>query len=89
MAITNTRTVQRVEVYGAQNGESDPTVMVLYTHTFDDTSDDDLPVKSNKTKHLKRYIVTVNDEGEETSTATDISGEDQLVQDICAAIWTD
>lgn len=86
MAITNTRTVQRVEV---QTTDSDPNVFVVYVHTFDDPSDDQLPAETEKTKWLQRYTVTVAEDGTETSTATDVTGEDQLVQDICGAIWTD
>ena len=86
MAITNTRTVQRVEV---QPEGDDPIVFVFYIHTFDDSTDDQLPIATEKTKWLNRYTVTVAEDGTETSAATDISGEDQLVQDICAAIWTD
>ena len=85
MAITNTRTVQRVEVSPAGD---DPSVMIVYNHTFDDSTDDALPVTSTVVKHLNRYVVTTDEDGNETSTATDVTGEDQLVQDICAAIWT-
>lgn len=74
MAITNTRTVQRVEVYPAVSEDTKPRLMVVYEHTFDDTSDADLPVVTTKVKHLE-------------ATTTDISGEDQLVQDICNALW--
>lgn len=88
MAITNTRTVQRIETYPALVGD-DPTMMVVYEHTFDDTTDAALPVTSTVVKNLQRNTVTVADDGTETSTATDVTGENQLVQDICAAIWTD
>jgi len=89
MAITNTRTVQRIETYPALVGD-DPTLMVVYLHTFDDTTDTALPVTSTVTKNLSRYEPLPMDaeEGAER-TATDITGEDQLVQDICAAVWTD
>ena len=86
MAITNVRTVQRVEVYPGP-GEDDPSVMVVYEHTFDDTDDDQLPVTTSATRHIHRYVITVAEDGTETQTATDITGEDQLVQDICAGIW--
>ena len=89
MAITNTRVVQRCEVYPAMDEASDVSLMVVYHHTFDDTEDDSLPASSTVTKHLHRFVLTVDGEGEETSTATDVSGEDQLVQDICGALWTD
>ena len=88
MAITNTRAVQRIETYPALVGD-DPTLMVVYEHTFDDTSDVALPVTSTVVKHLQRYTVTTDEDGNETSTATDVTGEAQLVQDICGAIWTD
>lgn len=86
MAITNTRTVQRVEVMPAT---PDPWLMVVYVHTFDDSTDDQLPIATEKTVWLNRYTVTTAEDGTETSTATDVTGEDQLVQDICGAIWTD
>lgn len=88
MAITNTRAVQRIETYPALVGD-DPTLMVVYEHTFDDTNDVALPVISTVVKHLQRYTVTTDEDGNETSTATDVTGEAQLVQDICGAIWTD
>ena len=88
MAITNTRTVQRCEVYPDQDG-GDPTIMIVYEYTFDDTEDADLPATSTVAKHLARYAVTLDEDGIETSTDTDVTGEDQMVQDICAALWTD
>lgn len=87
MAITNTRAVQRIETYPALVGD-DPTLMVVYEHTFDDTNDTALPVTSTVVKHLQRYTVAFDDDGNETSTATDVTGEAQLVQDICTALWT-
>lgn len=87
MAITNTRAVQRIETYPAIEG-GDPTLMVVYEHTFDDSTDDALPVTSTVVKHLMRNNVTVAEDGTETSTATDISGEDAMVQAICGAVWT-
>lgn len=96
MAITNTRTVQRIETYPASDSsaasstnEGNPTLMVVYTHTFDDSSDAELPVTTDKVKHLMRYTITVADDGTESSAATDVTGEDQLVQDICGGVWTD
>ena len=86
MAITNVRTVQRVEV---QPEGDDPIVYVVYVHTFDDSTDDQLPIATERTLWLNRYTVTVAEDGTETSTATDISGEDAMVQAICGAVWTD
>ena len=94
MAITNTRAVQRIETYPPSSSSAasslnagNPTLMVVYQHTFDDSSDAELPVTTDKVKHLQRYTITVADDGTESSAATDVTGEDQLVQDICGAIW--
>lgn len=89
MAITNVRTVQRCEVYPATSADDHARMMVVYEHTFDDTNDAELPVTTNKVVHLNRYITTIEDDGSETSTATDMSSHDQMVQDIAAAVWTD
>ena len=86
MAITKTRTVQRVEVYPAQDSSADATtnaahetVMVVYETTFDDSEDATLPVATNSTVHLSKFDADGN--------ATSTSGEDTLVQTICSAIW--
>ena len=80
MAITLTRTVQRVETYPAvtpaEEGEvTYPTLMVVYNDVFDDPDDEQLPVTANKVLHLKKD--------------DDISGEDELVQTIANAIWAE
>ena len=79
MAITLTRTVQRIETYPAQppaeEGETTyPTLMVVYNDVFDDPDDEQLPVTATKVSHF--------------SHGDDVSGEDQLVQDIASAIWS-
>jgi hypothetical protein len=71
------------------SADEHPTMMIVYQHTFDDTNDAELPVTTDKIIHLARYVVTVDDEGTETSTATDMTSHDQMVQDIASAIWTD
>lgn len=95
MAITKTTKVQRIEVYPAADSTAadttnagNPTVMCVYEETLDDTTDADLPVTATRVKHLNRYTITVADDGTESSAATVVTGEDQLVQDICGAIWS-
>jgi len=89
MAITKTTSVQRVEVYPQSDADAadtlnsgNPTVMVVYEDSMDDPSDNDLPVTATRVKHLKRY----SDESDQTATV--VTGEDQLVQDICGAVWS-
>ena len=87
MAITLTRTVQRVETYPAMDSTAAddsnakyPTLMVVYNDLFDDVSDDQLPVTATKVLHFSKYV-------EDGGDATDMSGEDALVQTIATAIW--
>lgn len=84
MAITNTRTVQRLEVYPGDT----PTIMVVYQHTFDDTEDAELPVTTTVTKHLVKEVTTVDEEGVESTVVTDVSTEDPLVQSVANGIWS-
>jgi len=86
MAITKTTTVQRIEVYPAMNPDAEATenaahesVMVVYLDSFDDSDDDTLPITSSRAVNLQKF------DGE--GVATVLTGEDQLVQDICGAIW--
>jgi len=86
MAITKTEVLQRCETYPASDptaepvtNEGNPRLMVVMTITFDDTEDAELPAISNHVTNLYRFDA----EGEPTV----ISGQIQLVQDICAAVW--
>ena len=88
MAITKVTTVQRIEVYPIGDSSADDTsnnkhesVMVVYNDTLDDSSDADLPVTATRVKHLYKFV-------EDGGAATDYSGEDALVQTVCAAIWS-
>lgn len=81
--LTATKKVQRVEVY------EDKRVMVVYEITVDDPNDDLLPAVSNQVIHLQKETVSVDEEGNETTTVTDISGHDPLVQTICNAVWVE
>ena len=89
MAITNTRTVERVEVVPATPSTDDPVVNVFYRNTFDDPDDNRLPTSTTSIVSLMSTTTMVDEEGTPTTSPTDISGEDQMVQDICGAIWTD
>jgi len=84
--IVRTRSVQRCEVYGPVDGEL-PTVMVVYSDSFDDPDDDTLPVETIKTVHLHHSNSQMDEEGITTETVTDISGEDPMVVTICNAVW--
>ena len=87
MAIKLTRTVQRIEVYPLADASAEdtanakhPSLMIVYNETFDDSSDADLPVTASKVKHIYKFV-------EDGGDATDVSGEDALVQTVAGAIW--
>lgn len=89
MAISNLTTVQRVEIYPLMDSDAAsttnakfPSVMVVYNNTLTGTGGDagiDGAV-STVIKHLNKFV-------EDGGDATDLSGEDALVQTICGAIW--
>lgn len=99
MAITKTTKVQRCEVYPKTDADADaavsaawPTIMVVYEDVLDDSEDADLPVTATRVKHLSKFTITYGTDSDgnttESSAATVVTGEDQLVQDICGAIWS-
>ena len=99
MAITKTTKVQRCEVYPKADADAEttvsaawPTIMVVYEDTLDDTEDADLPVTATRVKHLSKFTITTGTDSDgnptESSAATSVTGEDQLVQDICGAVWS-
>jgi hypothetical protein len=88
MAITKTTTVQRCEVYPLHDSSAEdtanakhPSVMVVYNDVIDDADDADLPVTATRVKHINKFV-------EDGGDATDVTGEDTLVQTICTAIWS-
>lgn len=85
MAITKTRSVQRIEVYP---GAEEERIMVVYEYSFDDSEDDELPVTNTQVKHLEKSTTDYSDPENPVVTNTDISGEDALVQTVCNAVWS-
>jgi hypothetical protein len=78
MAITVTRTIQRIETYPAiepmdEGVTTHPTIMAVYNITTDDPNDKDLPVTATEVKHF--------------SKGDDISKQDTLIVTIANAIW--
>ena len=88
MAITKTEKIERISI--VLKDPADTSVIILQGKiTWDDPDDDQLPIERETVKSVEKYTL-VHDENQQPSTVeTDILGEDQLVQDICAAVWTD
>lgn len=92
MAITKTRKLQRMEVLPAIDADatgininhSVPRVQVEYIHVFDDSEDAELPVSIHNFTTINKWVVAED----ESTTLTDYSSEDALVQAVCGAIWS-
>ena len=90
MAISNTTTVQRIEVYPPVDTSAEDTanakhetLMVVYNNTLTGTGADaglDGSI-STTVKHLSKFVADGGD-------ATDVSSEDALVQSVAGAIWS-
>ena len=74
MAITQTKKIQRIEVYPGYGEDDQPRLMVVEEHFFDDPDDAELPVTTTKVYHL--------------SEQDDVSGKLQLVQDVYNSVIT-
>ena len=81
--MTMTKTVELTDIVVRPNMSMNPaepsTMVTLVTVndqvTVDDPDDDTLPITQNRSFQLR--------------PGDDVSGQPQLVQDICAAVWTD
>lgn len=89
MAISNLKRVQRIEVYPLQDSSADdtanakhPAVMVVYENILSGTGAD-AHLDGSISTQVSTFYKFVEDGGD----ATDVSGEDALVQAICTAVW--
>jgi len=81
MAITKTRTLERMEIVWMPDmeGNNYAVIHARYEDVWDDPNDNDLPIsKPYQTSYRKL---------QPDGTETDISGEDQIIQDIAAVVW--
>jgi hypothetical protein len=86
MAITKTERTLSMQVFFLDTSSDKPAIQLQIETTIDDPDDDDLPLRKVRDVYM-RHETTDVESGE--TTATDVSGYEQLVQDICAAVWTD
>lgn len=89
MAITSTRTVGRIEVYPLVDSSAEdtanakhPRIMVVYNNTLTGTGAD-AHLDGQVSTQPKSLLKFQQDGGD----ATDVSGEDALVQTVANAIW--
>ena len=90
MTLSKTESIVRIIVAmptGEAGDLTDPSVIVESELVIDDPDDDTLPLRQTRLKTINKWVMAVI-EGED-DVLTDFSGEDSMVQDICAAVWTD
>lgn len=81
MAMTKTNTLTEIRV---QTYPSDPAVLLIEEQiTIDDPDDDQLPLITRNRRSIPKQ--TENSDG--VMVNTDISGEEQIIQDIAAVVW--
>lgn len=90
MAITKAEKVTGYDI--RMNDGEDATLYIQSITTWDDPDDNDLPMTKGTSRSLTKTTTTVTynettGERTESTSATDISGESQMIQDICALIW--
>lgn len=91
MAVTKTSKIDSIHVYYE---DTVPMVEVRTSTTYDDPTDDQLPMSTHASKQIRKMTTTVTynettGERSETESATDYSGEDAKVIAICDLVWAD
>ncbi len=86
MAITKTESTLSMQVLFGDVSSGKPAIQLQIQTTIDDPDDDDLPLVKVRDVYMQHEVT---DAITEETTAADVSGYEQLVQDICAAVWTD
>lgn len=82
MAMTKTSTLTEIRV---QMYPSNPPVLLIEEQiTIDDPDDDQLPLITRNRRSISKQ--TENSDG--VMVNTDISGEEQVIQDIAATVWS-
>ena len=84
MAITKTENTLSMQVFFGDLSAGKPAIQLQIQTIIDDPDDDDLPLVKVRDLYMHHEVT---DPITEETTATDVSRYEQLVQDICAAVW--
>jgi len=95
MAMTKTTTLTEINItpettWTNSEGEQivqEAVIHSVYRTVVDDPDDNDLPLTHTFGNTLHRTTTTYDADGNATVSDTDLSGEDQLIQDIAAVVW--
>lgn len=90
MAMTKTIQTEGIDIVFPNNAvgsTAEKSLLITEKINIDDPDDDLLPVVQRKSRRIEKYTAVDVGDGVFEDQLTDISGESQLVQDICALIW--
>jgi len=82
MAITKTTKILEINV---RYNKDVPDINVNRISSWDDEDDDQLPIEKKTVEHYPKQVWNEETEAWEDN---DISGTDQVIQDIAAAVWS-
>lgn len=86
MAITKTTTLRQV-AYDASQEENAGSITAFFMSTIDDPDDSELPVTTYSEIVYPRYTISEDEDGNVTSTDTDMSSANSVVQAVATAVW--
>lgn len=86
MAITKTTTLRQV-AYDATQEENAGNITAFFMSTIDDPDDSELPVTTYNETVYTRYTISEDEDGNVTSTDTDMSSANAVVQAVATAVW--
>ena len=86
MAITKTTTLRQV-AYDATQEENKGNVTAYFMSTIDDPDDSELPVTTYNEIVYPRYTISEDEDGNVTSTDTDMTSANSVVQAVATAVW--
>jgi len=86
MAITKTTTLRQV-AYDASQEENAGSITAFFMSTIDDPDDNELPVITYNETVYTRYTISEDADGNVTSTDTDMSSANSVVQAVATAVW--
>jgi hypothetical protein len=86
MPITKTTKLRQV-AYDASQEENKGNITAFFMSTIDDPDDNELPVTTFSEIVYSRYTISEDEDGNVTSTETDMSSANAVVKAVADAVW--
>lgn len=89
MAITKTEKIRQITINMPSGNDMRHYLNIQSTVKWDDPDDNELPVSKDVFREIRYSTFSVDGEGVQEEILTDISGEPQLIKDICNVLWSE